>query len=486
MMKFKIMSGQISIEATDLSNTESVRKFIASGGVLKYTVQPGDTLSEIAFYCGLDYQHLAAINNIDNPNHIFSGMDLRISKQKGDGVVVSLAKAEDFKPTEEFKLAQANLSDEMMSTPTHPFGSLEFRLKWHKLLENVDTATINAPIQIVRAPESKFKIVYSITQDDTVYDSYDRASMEVEKWLYKNINIPGYTYFETDPKDDPDGLTYGMLIKNREDDSPEDSEEIQTPTMSLSSATQLWANSISPAKPTTVKESDTFKNGFIDFTVPETEALVAPEANDTPSKLLSTPDRKAHSELMQFRQKIIELKKAVDKGTCAPRIVGDIQNIFDQTFNPAKQFIVGTKVEDGTFQFGYRPKIHVNAKLAVKEAERLSERYKKTYTIFRATNEVAASEEVSAVTPIKDTKQGLRGKKIESPYRVMTNWQERMKTIDLDNVSAPFSITLTFEKKWLIAYSSHEDSVVVDTYDDVLINISNWLIANKTQSLSQQ
>jgi hypothetical protein len=28
--------------------------------------------------------------------------------------------------------------------------------------------------------------------------------------------------------------------------------------------------------------------------------------------------------------------------------------------------------------------------------------------------------------------------------------------------------------------------VVVDTYDDVLINISNWLIANKTESLSQQ
>ena len=309
MKKFKIMSGQISIEATDLSNTESVRKFIASGGVLKYTVQPGDTLSEIAFYCGLDYQHLAAINNIDNPNHISSGMDLRISKQKGDGVVVTLVKAEDFKPTEEFKLAQANLSDEMMSTPTHPFGSLEFRLKWHKLLENVDTATINAPIQIVRAPESKFKIVYSITQDDTVYDSYDRASMEVEKWLYKNIGVQGYTYFETDPKDDPDGLTYGMLRKNLEDD-------------------------------------------------------------------------------------------------CS-----------DKSWHPG---------------------------------------------------------------------QGLIGKRIESAYRVMTNWQERLKTIDLSKVSAPFSIMLTFEKKWLISYSSNEDSVVVDTYDDVLINISNWLIANKTESLSQQ
>jgi hypothetical protein len=41
------------------------------------------------------------------------------------------------------------------------------------------------------------------------------------------------------------------------------------------------------------------------------------------------------------------------------------------------------------------------------------------------------------------------------------------------------------KKKWLISYSSNEDSVVVDTYDDVLINISNWLVANKTESLSQ-
>lgn len=137
-----------------------------------------------------------------------------MTTESNKGIIVTIAKPGEFESTEEFKLAQANLSDEMMSTPTHPFGSLEFRLKWHKLLENVDTATINAPIQIVRAPESKFKIVYSITQDDTVYDSYDRASMEVEKWLYKNIGVQGYTYFETDPKDDPDGLTYGRDVVN--------------------------------------------------------------------------------------------------------------------------------------------------------------------------------------------------------------------------------------------------------------------------------
>ena len=409
-----------------------------------------------------------------------------MTTESNKGIIVTIAKPGEFESTEEFKQAQEELVFELMSRPVHLFGSLEFRLKWHKLLENVDTATINAPVQIVRAPESKFKIVYSITQDDTVYDSYDRASMEVEKWLYKNISIPGYTYFETDPKDDPAGLTYGMLIKNREDGSSEDSEEISTPTMSLSSATQLWANSIASAEPVAVKESDTFKNGFIDFTVPETETPAEPEATDTPLRMLSTADRKAHSKLMQFRQKITELKKAVDKGTCAPRIVEDIQNIFDQTFNPTKQFIVGARVEDGTFQFGYRPKIHHSAKKAVKEAERLSVRYGKTYTIFRATNEVSASKAVPKAAPVQETAQGLKGKKIESPFRVMTNWQERLKTIDTTKVSAPFSIMIMDDGRWFISYSLKHELIVFDTYEEVLLNISNWLIKNETETLSQQ
>lgn len=232
-----------------------------------------------------------------------------MTTESNKGIIVTIAKPGEFESTEEFKQAQEELVFELMSRPVHLFGSLEFRLKWHRLLGGIDTETINVPIQIVRLPESKFKIVYSITQDDATYDSYYIASIAVEKCLYKNINIPGYTYFETDPKDDPNGLTYGMLRKNSEDD-------------------------------------------------------------------------------------------------CS-----------DKSWHPG---------------------------------------------------------------------QGLIGKRIESPYRVMTNWQERLKTIDLSKVSAPFSIMLTFEKKWLISYSSNEDSVVVDTYDDVLINISNWLVANKTESLSLQ
>ena len=157
----------------------------------------------------------------------------------------------------------------------------------------------------------------------------------------------------------------------------------------------------------------------------------------------------------------------------------------NKTAEQHQQFIVGLKVEDGTFQFGFRPKIHNTVERAADEATRLSAKYKKPFTVFEAITIVASQRtEVKEIT-VEESKQGEKGKKIESPYRVMTNWQERLKTIDLSKVSAPFSIMLTFEKKWLISYSSNEDSVVVDTYDDVLINISNWLIANKTESLSQ-
>ena len=54
-----------------------------------YTVRRGDTLFSIALDHGLDYKDLAAWNNIDNPNRIRSGQQLRIkppaARAGGDG-----------------------------------------------------------------------------------------------------------------------------------------------------------------------------------------------------------------------------------------------------------------------------------------------------------------------------------------------------------------------------------------------------------------
>ena len=43
-----------------------------------YTVENGDTLSAIAAMYGTNYQHLAAINGIENPDLIYPGQVLRI------------------------------------------------------------------------------------------------------------------------------------------------------------------------------------------------------------------------------------------------------------------------------------------------------------------------------------------------------------------------------------------------------------------------
>lgn len=43
-----------------------------------YTVESGDTLSAIAAMYGTNYQHLAAINGIENPDLIYPGQVLRI------------------------------------------------------------------------------------------------------------------------------------------------------------------------------------------------------------------------------------------------------------------------------------------------------------------------------------------------------------------------------------------------------------------------
>jgi LysM repeat protein len=47
-----------------------------------YTVQKGDTLSEIGEWFHVPWQELQRINNIDNPNLIFPGQLLRLSKNK--------------------------------------------------------------------------------------------------------------------------------------------------------------------------------------------------------------------------------------------------------------------------------------------------------------------------------------------------------------------------------------------------------------------
>lgn len=69
-----------AIDATTLDAAQ-LDTIINPGAPVIYTVQVGDTLNKIARAFGLTWQHLAALNNIVNPNLIYVGQ--RITIQKG-------------------------------------------------------------------------------------------------------------------------------------------------------------------------------------------------------------------------------------------------------------------------------------------------------------------------------------------------------------------------------------------------------------------
>ena len=56
-----------------------------------YLVKKGDTLYRIALDHGLDYKDVVAWNNIDNPNRIEAGQQLRVVPPEGGAVVRPVA-----------------------------------------------------------------------------------------------------------------------------------------------------------------------------------------------------------------------------------------------------------------------------------------------------------------------------------------------------------------------------------------------------------
>lgn len=68
-----------AIDATTLDAAQ-LDTIINPGAPVIYTVQVGDTLNKIARAFGLTWQHLAALNNIVNPNLIYVGQRIYIQK----------------------------------------------------------------------------------------------------------------------------------------------------------------------------------------------------------------------------------------------------------------------------------------------------------------------------------------------------------------------------------------------------------------------
>lgn len=60
------------------SRYNDVQDQVNAGNAQYYTVQSGDTLSDIAAKYGTSYQKVAQLNGISNPNVIYVGQRLRV------------------------------------------------------------------------------------------------------------------------------------------------------------------------------------------------------------------------------------------------------------------------------------------------------------------------------------------------------------------------------------------------------------------------
>jgi lipoprotein NlpD len=73
-----------------------------------YTVKKGDTLYSIALEHGRDYKEVAAWNNLDNPNRIQVGQQLRVNPPEGDAPVAVVKPVVSSAPVEAKPAAGAN------------------------------------------------------------------------------------------------------------------------------------------------------------------------------------------------------------------------------------------------------------------------------------------------------------------------------------------------------------------------------------------
>lgn len=87
-------------------------------------------------------------------------------------------------------------------------------------------------------------------------------------------------------------------------------------------------------------------------------------------------------------------------------------------------YIVGMQVADGTVQFGYRPYKHNTAHKAIAQAEILRERNNKSYTIFGVVDTVVIKDGRKQLVDmsVEATKQGVGGKLVRGPFKVMADW----------------------------------------------------------------
>lgn len=169
-----------------------------------------------------------------------------------------------------------------------------------------------------------------------------------------------------------------------------------------------------------------------------------------------------------FNAALRQQKKAISRSLTKLR-----QKLEDRKENDVN-YIIGMEINDGTVQFGYRPFKHTTLNGALNQADKLKNRYGKSYSVFKRVARVA--EELGDAN-VPEIKQKEKGAIHYSANQVMTKLHEF--ATDYTSGDTPIGITIGIEGKYRVETVSNCVWFSYDTYTEALTHIANWIKGKK-------
>ena len=84
---------------------------------------------------------------------------------------------------------------------------------------------------------------------------------------------------------------------------------------------------------------------------------------------------------------------------------------------------------------------------------------------------------------IEETTQGVNGKLIRSPFKVMEDWQKIIKETDITTIDIPVSIGFMTSGLYRISYSLNPNITIFETYSECVEFINTWIKRHSSDSV---
>lgn len=151
-----------------------------------YTVKKGDTLSEIAKANGTTYQKLAAINNISNPNLIYVGQVIKLTKTSGSSSSSSTKKKSSSSNTAKIKQfgLQSNVDNTLFATWEWSKKYTEnYKVEWQyyadKYWFTADSSTTEYKFSTYSIPANAKRVRFRVKP---ISKKYTKNKKETSRW----------------------------------------------------------------------------------------------------------------------------------------------------------------------------------------------------------------------------------------------------------------------------------------------------------------